>query len=146
MTVKLFKAVWFFSLLAALAVLLFIYAGLPEQVVVHEDGTKLTSLPRDAFFYIAVAVMALVNVLVFIVAKVVSNNMPFKTWFYGLIAILNVFFMVSLTLIGTFNSGEKFNYRQIDFIIYGSVCLILVWAASWPIYALYQKISTKRTA
>jgi len=143
MAVKLFKAVWFFSLLGALAVLLFIYAGLPEQVVVQEDGVKLTSLPRDVFFYVTVAVMALINVLVFVVAKVVSKNQPFKAWFYGLVAVLNVFFMVSLKLIGTFNSGEKFDYRQIDFIIYGSVCLILVWAAAWPIYLLYQKISSK---
>jgi hypothetical protein len=145
MTVKLFKAIWFISLLVALAVLLFIYAGLPEHVVLREEGAKLTSLPRDAFFYTTVAIMAFINVLVFIVEKVLNKNQPFRTWFYGLVGILNVFFMVSLKLIGTFNSGEKFNYRQIDFIIYGSVCLILVWAAGWPIYALYQKISTKRT-
>lgn len=145
MAVKIFKACCFFSLLGALATLLFVYASLPEQVVVREEGAKLISLHRDTFFYSVVAVMTLVNVLVYIVAKLFAKNLAFRSWFYGMVAILNVFFVVALKLISTFNSGEKFRYEEIDFIIYGSVILIIIWAITWPVYVLYQKISTKQS-
>jgi hypothetical protein len=145
MVLRLFKACWFISLSVALVVLLYVYASLPEQVVVREEGAKLVSLPRDGVFYIAMVVIALINVLVFIIAKLFANNVPFRIWFYGLLATLNLFFIISLSLISTFNSGEQFNYSQIDFIIYGSVILMVLWAISWPFYRLYQKFSTKQT-
>jgi hypothetical protein len=145
MALKLIKAVWFVSLLAALAALLFVYASLPEQVVVREEASKLVSLPRDGLFYIAVGIMTFANVLVFMVSKLYAKNHPFRTWFYGLIITLNIFFIVAINLLGTFNSGEHFNYSNIGFVIYGSVILVVLWAAGWPIYSLYQKISTKRT-
>ncbi len=145
MTLRLFKAAWFFSLLGALGALLFVYASLPEQVVVREEAAKLISLPRDGIFYISLGFMALGNVLVYLIAKVFEGNAPFRIWFYGLIVTLNIFFIISLNLISTFNSGEHFNYASIDFIIYGSVILIVLWAISWPIYGLYRKTSTKQT-
>lgn len=145
MTLRLFKAAWFFSLLSALGALLFVYASLPERVVVREEATKLISLPRDGVFYIALGFMTLTNVLVFLITKVFTNNVPFRIWFYGFVVTLNLFFIIALNLISTFNSGEHFNYTSIDFIIYGSVSLIVLWAVVWPIYSLYQKISTKQT-
>lgn len=144
MTLKLFKAIWFFSLLGALGALLFVYASLPEQVVIKEEASKLISLPRDGVFYIVLGFMTLTNVLVYLIAKVFQTNLPFRTWFYGLVVTLNLFFIVALNLVNTFNSGEHFNYTKIDFIIYGSVALIVIWAVSWPIYRLYKKISTKQ--
>jgi hypothetical protein len=144
MVLKLFKGFWFLSLLATLAILLFVYASLPEQVVIQEKESKLVSLPRDAVFYIAVSLMAVLNMLVFIVNKLFSDA-HFKIWFYGLIITLNFFFMVAINMIGTFNSGEKFNYGQIDFIIYGSVLLILFWAVSWPFYSMFRKFFHKPT-
>jgi hypothetical protein len=144
MIFKLFKGLWFLSLLAALAVLLFVYAGFPEKVVVQEKASRLVMLPRDAIFYIAVAMMAITNMLIFIIGKMFQNE-SFKTWFYGLIITLNIFFIVALNMLGTFNSGENFNYSRIDFIIYGSVVLILIWGASWPFYSVYRKIFHKPT-
>ena len=145
MTLRLFKAAWFFSLMAALGALLFVYASLPEKVVVREEAAKLISLPRDGVFYIALGFMTLSNVLVYLIAKVSAGNKPFRTWFYGQIATLNLFFIVALNLLSTFNSGEHFNYTSINFIIYGSVALIVLWAISWPFYSLYKKISTKQS-
>ncbi len=144
MVLRVFKAAWFFSLLGTLAALLLVYAGLPEKVVVREEAAKLLSLPKETFFYLATAVIGVINLLVFPVGKVLGRNEPFRIWFYGFVATLNIFFIVALNLISTFNSGEKFNYQRIDFIIYGSVILILLWAVSWPIYSLYQKISSKQ--
>jgi hypothetical protein len=144
MTLRIFKAFWFLSLLIALAALLFVYASLPEQVVVQEKEANLVSLPRDGVFYIAIALMAILNVFVFAVQKLFRDE-HFKIWFYGLIITLNIFFIVALNMLGTFNSGETFNYGQIDFIIYGSVLLILLWSASWPFYSLLRKFFHKPT-
>jgi hypothetical protein len=144
MVLKVFKGFWFISLLVTLGILLFVYASLPEQVVIQEKESKLVSLPRDGVFYIAVSFMAIVNVLVFIVNKL-FHDAQFKVWFYGLIMTLNIFFIVALNMIGTFNSGESFNYGQIDFIIYGSVILVLLWAASWPFYSIFRKFFHKPT-
>ena len=43
MALKLLKGVWFLSMLAALATLLYVYAGLPQEVVVQE-GDGATSI------------------------------------------------------------------------------------------------------
>jgi uncharacterized membrane protein len=144
MILRLFKGFWFFSILAALGMLLFAYASLPEQVVIQENASKLVSLPRDGIFYITVSLMAVVNVLVFIVKKIFRDD-QFKVWFYGLVITVNIFFIVAIKMIETFNSGESFNYGQIDFIIYGSVILILLWAASWPFYSIFRKVFHKPT-
>jgi hypothetical protein len=144
MILRIFKSMWFLSLLAALASLLFVYASWPEQVVVQEQAAKLLSLPKDTVFYIAIGMMAITNVLVYIVAKLFHDD-QFKSWFYGLIITLNIFFIVALKMLGTFNSGENFNYSRIDFIIYGSVLLILFWAISWPFYSVYRKFFHKPT-
>ena len=144
MVVRIFKSFWFLSLLAALAVLLYVYASFPEQVVVQEKEAKLVSLPKDVVFYIGMALMALTNMLVYAVSRLFLDD-DFKAWFYGLIITLNIFFIIALNLIGTFNSGENFNYTRIGFVIYGSVLLILIWAIAWPFYSLYRKFFHKPT-
>jgi len=57
--------------------------------------------------------------------------------------VLNVFFVMSLSFISLYNSNEKFDYSRIDFAIYGSVILIVVWALAWPVYSLYRKFTVK---
>lgn len=145
MVVKLAKVVWFLSLLGALAALLTIYAGLPEQVVVQQNNAKLLSLPRDTVFYLSLAIMTIANVLVYVAAKAYAKNEAFRTWFYIFIATLNIFFVVAFNLLNLFNSAERFDYQRIDFVIYGSVILVVLWAIAWPFYLLYRKISHKQT-
>jgi hypothetical protein len=145
MVVKIAKAVWFVSLLGALAALLLIYASLPEQVVVLQEQAKLVSLPRDTVFYSALVLMTIANVLVFVAAKTYPKNNAFRTWFYIFMVTLNIFFIVALNLLNVFNGSEHFNYKSVDFMIYGSVILVALWAVSWPFYFVYRKISHKQT-
>jgi len=140
MVVKLFKAVWFLSVLVTLAALLYNYAGLPETVVVHEDGPSVLRLHRDTYFYSMLAFIAIVNVLVFPLGKVYASNPDFRSWFYGLVITLNFFFIVSMNFVGVFNSGEVFDYEQIRYIVYFSVGLFLLWTITWPAYLLYRKV------
>ncbi|MEJ1240221.1 hypothetical protein WBG78_18920 [Chryseolinea sp. T2] len=142
MVLKLFKAVWFLSMLVTLAILLFNYAGLPETVVVQEEGASVFRVGRDTYFYTMTALIALVNVMVFPIAKVFVTKPEFRTWFYGLVIALNFFFIVSMNFVGLFNSGEKFDYNQIRYIVYFSVGLFIAWTISWPIYLVYKRFAS----
>jgi uncharacterized membrane protein len=143
MILKIFKSLWFLSMLALLAALLYIYASLPESVVVQEDGPAMVTLSRDSFFYIVLAFIILVNVLVYVVKKFFLREESLRAWFHGLIITINIFFMVALFLINSYNSGERFDYSGIGFVVYGSVALVIGWAAAWPIYQLFKRLSPK---
>ena len=142
MVLKLFKAVWFLSMLVTLAILLFNYAGLPETVVVQEEGASVFRVGRDTYFYSMTALIALVNVMVFPIAKVFARKPDFRTLFYGLVIALNFFFIVSMNFVGLFNSGEKFDYNQIRYIVYFSVGLFIAWTISWPVYLVYRRLAS----
>ena len=143
MSVKIFKAVWFLSMLAVLVNLLFTYAGLPLDVVVNENGGSFISVGKDNFFYMAAALIAIINALVFVVNKFYDKEMDFRTWFYGLVICLNFFFVVALNFITLYNSGDEFDYSRIEYLILGSTGLFVVWALGWPVYSLYKKIYVK---
>jgi hypothetical protein len=137
---RVFKVVWFISLMAALGELLFSYASLQGDVQVYSNGTASRLISPDSFFYIGVAFLALINVLVFIVAKIVAKRTEFRTWFYGLIITFNIFCIVSMGFIALYNSAEAYNFQRLQPIIYGSVILFLAWTIGWPVYLGYKKI------
>lgn len=143
MSVKIFKAVWFLSMLAVLVNLLYNYAGLPLVVVVNENGGSLISVDKDNFFYLAALLIAVINALVFMVNKFYSKEPDFRTWFYGLVICLNFFFVVALNFIALYNSGDAFDYSRIEYLILGSTGLFVVWALGWPAYSIYKKITIK---
>lgn len=145
MALKLLKGVWFLSMLVALAALLYVYAGLPQEVVVQDEGGERVSISNEAFFYTVMFLMAIANVMVYAMGKVFKNNEDLRTWFYGLVTTLNIFFVIGMNMISLYNSNEKYDFARIDFIIYGSVALIVVWALSWPVYSLFKRLISKPT-
>jgi hypothetical protein len=145
MSVKIFKAVWFLSMLVVLVNLLYVYAGLPLDVVVKDDGSSLVSVNRDNFFYFASGLIAIINALVFVINSTFKKDPDFRTWFYGLVICLNFFFVIALNFISLYNSGDRFNYSSIEFLIYGSIALFVLWTLGWPAYSLYRKLTTKES-
>lgn len=146
MAVKIFKAVWFFSLLAAVAILLYAYAGFPEVIQVREgaEGAGET-LSRNELFYAALGLLAIFNVTVFVVNRFMADgDQFFQAWFYGLIICFNLFMVVALQFFNLYNSQEKFDYDSIGYIIYGSVSLIVVWATLYPVRAIIQRFVPKQ--
>jgi hypothetical protein len=143
MVLKLSKGVWLVSVMAMLAALLFVYAGVPENVIVTQNGADYVYVGREVFFYVSLAVITLINSLVFMVSAMYKKDELLRAWFNGLVGVLNLFFIISLLLINSINSNEKFDYERIGFMIYGSVILVAVWAISWPIIALIRKFSGK---
>jgi hypothetical protein len=145
MILKIFKAVWFLSLLALMTSFLFIYASVPEKLVVHE-GEGLRTISREGLFYGALALFAVCNVLVFIIPRLFARSTEdFLCWFHGLIISLNIFFIISLNFINLYNSSEKFDYSHVGYVIYGSLGLVILWTVSWPFYALARKKMNKPT-
>ncbi len=144
MILKIIKAVWFLSLMGLMAIFMYIYASLPQQVVIQE-GAEMVTLSRDAVFYLTLGVVSLINVLVFVFSKLYGNsNEPFSVWFFGQIILLNFFFCTVLGYFNVLNSGEDFAFENLGVVIYGSIVLIIIWAIGWPVYALSRKILTKQ--
>jgi hypothetical protein len=143
MALKLLKGVWFLSMLVALVALLYVYAGLPQEVIIQDEGGETVAISNEAFFYIVMFLMAIANAMVYAMAKVFKRNEDLRTWFYGLVTTLNIFFVIGMNMVSLYNSNEKYDFARIDFIIYGSVALIIVWAISWPIYSLFKRVISK---
>ncbi len=145
MVLKLFKAVWFFSLLAVLGAFLYMYASLPETVILVESD-NVVSTSREVLFYVVVALLAIINTVVFILSKLHGGREEdFLSWFFGLIITLNFFFIIALSYVSLYNSSEKFDYSRIGWVIYGSVGLMILWALGWPIYSVLRNFSNKQS-
>jgi hypothetical protein len=142
MVLRFFKGIWFISLLVVLASLLWVYAGLPEQVIVQEDVSGRVEANREFLFYVLTFLIVVVNVLVYVFKKL--KNEEFRAWFHGVVISINVFLVLAMNVIQTYNSGENFNFSDIGFIIYGSLGLIVFWSLSWPVYSLYRKSLAKQ--
>ncbi|MBS1489260.1 MAG: hypothetical protein JSS93_01925 [Bacteroidetes bacterium] len=146
MAFKIFKVIWVLSLMAVLASLFYVYASLPEKVVVNESAGNF-SLGREQLFYLVLAVLALVNASVFAVTRIYPEEADlFKAWYYGLVLFTNLFFIVALSFISLYNSAEKFDYPRIGPIIYGSLLLLIGWAMAWPFYRLVTGLFKKPTS
>jgi hypothetical protein len=139
MAVKIFRSVWFLSVLAVLFVLLYQYAAWPETVVIGQGEVNFISLSRDNFFYVTMALLAFVNVTVYIVRNFAKKSDEFQAWFYGFIAVINFFLVIALSFISLFNSNEDFRFGQIGFIIYGSLILVFSWIIGGLLYWVVRK-------
>jgi hypothetical protein len=143
MGLKIFKVIWFFSLLTVVGIFMYVYASLPEAVMVREGEGAIS---KESLFYIMLALLALTNASVFAVTRILpEKEHDFKAWFYGLIACANLFFLVGLSFLSLYNSAEKFDYPRIGTIIYGSLILLAGWSISWPIFRLAQRFFSKQT-
>ena len=143
MILKILKGVWFFSLVGLFVVFFYVYAGMPEEVVFSESEGSL-SISRNGFFYTSILLFAFINALVFVVNKLLSNgDQRFSAWFYGLTVTFNFFFLTSLGFLHVFNGGDRYDFSNMAPPLYGSLILVCVWMASWPVYLTYRKILSK---
>lgn len=143
MIIKIFKGVWFVSLMATLGIFLYVYASLPESVSI--GGGESPQISRNGLFYITVGLLGLINVVAVLSARLFSKDSPyFIAWIYGLVILFNVFLTVALQFVNVSNSQERFDYKSIGYIIYASVTLVIIWSVAWPIYRMIQRFSSKQ--
>jgi hypothetical protein len=138
----LFKGVWFFSLLGLLGVFFYVYASLPERVIVYGELETIT-VSKEVLFYVSIVVIAIWNVLVYLIPSLLKPSSPFMVWVCGLIICLNLFFAMTVSYINVFNSNERYNYSSIGFIVYGSLVLLALWSIGWPCYLVFKKFIRK---
>lgn len=144
MPLKIFRAMWFLSVLALFASLLLGYASWQENMIIQDQASGQVSMNRDMLFYALVAVFLLVNVMVYVIAKAFVREENFRAWFHGLVIAINIFFIVAINLIGLYNSFESYDYSRLGIIVYGCIGLIVLWAMTWPLYLIYRKILLNR--
>ena len=111
MGLKIFKAFWFLSMLAVLANLLYVYASLPETVVIQDEGVDLSFDRQGGILlscyggYCAGQCIGLSSFPVYIREMWISGP-GFMVWLLHLISS----FVISLSFIALFNSGERYDY------------------------------------
>ncbi|MEX2233692.1 MAG: hypothetical protein WD824_16120 [Cyclobacteriaceae bacterium] len=141
MTLKLFKAMWFLSVLVVLVNLLFVYASLPEEVIVREERV---SVSKEWLFYILMISIVLINLLVYLFKMMAQDEENLRSWFHGLIIAINIFLIISMQALNVYNSNEMFDHNRVNFFLTGSLGLIVLWAALWPLYLVFQKFFFKQ--
>lgn len=141
MILKIFRVVWFFSILGVLGFFMYTYASLPDPIVILDD-TEQISIGKEVWFYSVLFLVAVFNMFVYVFRSLHKNRTDataFLSWFYGLVICLNLFFIVAVSYISLFNGGERFEYHRIGIIIYGSIGLMIAWAFAWPVYLIFAK-------
>ena len=141
MALKLFRAMWFLSVLVVMANLLYVYASLPEMVTIQENERETIS--REWLFYILMFSIVLINVLVYLIKMMAQDGENLRAWFHGLIITINIFMIVAMQSLNVYNSSEMFDHHRVSLILTGSLALILIWAAVWPLYLIFQKFFIK---
>lgn len=138
MIVKIFRAVWFFSLLLLLALFFYSYAGWPDPLAL-DDSLSPATVSKDGLFYSVLACIGFTSVLAFVAGRWKHSSPQFRSWFFGLISCFHLFAAMAINFISIFNSSEKFDFARLAVVIYGSLILMLAWAASWPVVYLLGK-------
>ena len=143
MIAKIFKGVWFLSLLVTVGLFLYLYASLPEDVLLR-DGDSASAISRDTLFYSALILLALTNASVLVVPRLIGHQLHFDVWISGLVASLNLFMTVALQFVGLINSQEKYDYQPLGVVIYGTLGLFIVWLLWWPTFTLFKGFFRKQ--
>jgi hypothetical protein len=138
------RALWFLSVVVVLANLLIVYASMPEQVVIGEDNAGPQSISKEFLFYTLMISIVLINAMVYLLRRMFPGAEDFRAWFHGLLITINIFLIISMHAVNVYNSTDSFEQSRLVIFVSGSLALILLWAAIWPLYLVYQKLFIKQ--
>ena len=137
---KLIFAGWVVSLLVFLGILLLTYAYFSEEVMVYQNFSgEEFFLTRHQIFYFALFSFAVINALIYVFARTLSfapggnisvRRIQFRSWLYGFSAVINVFFIFSLSYISLINSSINYSPEDLAFMVYVAPILLagsLIW-------------------
>ena len=126
------------SLFILLFVLIYIYAGMSEQIALFTDsvGSPSNYVSRNTFFYLSLAIIAIVNGVFLAYSEFMKvlnkgSNQRFidsmKIWSNGLLTLLNLFFITAIIFLSAFNSLAKFDFYKFGLVIYVVLGLTFLW-------------------
>lgn len=125
--INFFKA---FSLLAFLVVLLYVYAVLPNEILILWANGMAHRLAKTNFFYLSIIVFFGTNVLIYGAVFLLKNNysermIGITAWLNGFSAVLNVFFSCAVLAIWAIN--ENFTGFVIKSLFFSGIFLVTAW-------------------
>jgi len=143
---KFFRLLWVLSAIVFFGALVLSYAYLPERVGIQADaaGTASEFISRETFFYSALIIFVVVNLLGSVLLSVLTavpataglyfQSEEFKenltSWFSTFIAIINVFLTTAALYVSLFNNQGDYTIDQFSFLIYVAPLLLaasLIW-------------------
>jgi len=137
------------STVILLFVLMYVYANVPENVAlsVDESGLRGDYISRPKFFFGALALAVVVNLVLYLFGQFVSkansynlSSQRIKLWSDGLGLFVNLFFVIILFFFNAFNGGERFDFSYLSYPIYISLGFVVVWAfALIPIFIMRNR-------
>lgn len=145
MALKIVKGLWFVFMVAAFLDLLYVYAGFQGDITLIGEGADPFTVSKEVFFYSGLALLTVLNVLAFVIARVYSQDIQFRTWYFGLTVAVHWFLIISFSLISLGYSQEKYDYSRLDWIVYMALGIIVLWAISWPGVLVYRKFFFKNS-
>jgi hypothetical protein len=143
---RIIKFIWFLSVVVFLAMLLWVYAYLPNRVGIMADheGIADTFVSKGNFFYLALGIFLLVNGALFVMRRLLAPG-DFSTpkapalaarvgmradladWMLGFATALNLFFILTMSYLSVFNNpdGGNINFYGV-LVITGPLLIALM--------------------
>jgi len=143
---KVLKFLTNFTILVFLAVVLTVYAFMPQPagILFDEEGKTIYSVPRDTFFYFSLFAFIAIQLIVFFFIKNLEKKAEgdvmqrFLIWSQGFNLAINLFFILFLVFIGLANNAVDYSFSSIQFILYAAPLVVILWVMLLPVW-LYVK-------
>ncbi|UXX78585.1 hypothetical protein N7E81_14585 [Reichenbachiella carrageenanivorans] len=153
--IKITKLLYTLSIFIFLAMLLYVYAFLPEQFGIFFDGSGKASIMigRTDFFYAALGLFVLTNGAILLYRRMNRGSLNLsKTsfdemsapeivyhWLNGLSFVINVIYIFSIMFVGMYHNSEHFDIANYAALIYIGPVLL----AGWIFWFIYLQISKR---
>jgi hypothetical protein len=134
---RILKLFWLVSILVFLFVLLYSYAGYPENVAIfyNKSGFAELFISKSNIFYIGLGLFVLVNGVFLAFGSTLeklnswteTKKIEVSGWINGFLLFFNLFLVVSLGFIGTVNGEELQKINAYGSLVIGGIVLIFLW-------------------
>lgn len=135
--IPIIKAVRVISSLMFMGVLLYVYAYLPDPVKLPIDlgGIREIFVNKGNLFYAMIGLFTIVSLTSFAVVRLIrtlpAKEMNFKknltNWSLSFLVVINIFLILSLTIIGIINSTEQVSIGSYATLAYIGPVLLIIW-------------------
>ena len=124
------NVLWAISLAGVAAVLLYVYASIPDEVVIYKATDTDYRITRELFFYASLITIVLPNMVVAIVGyflKTMKVDQTTVSWFNLFPVIVNIYLVIALFFVEILNSLEKFDFHYFGYLTVVGLIFLLLW-------------------
>ena len=151
---SLVNVAWVLTFIGFFAMLILSYAILPERVGISADSNGFASefVTKEVFFYAALALFTVFNVLGFICLRVLASipvgsplyarNESFKEHFTAcsgsVVAAINICLICAVAYLSLFNTRESGSISSFNYLVYIGPAFLLI-SLVWLFFVLNQR-------